>query len=63
MGRQANSIDSKILQRITDGAAGRVYTPMDFLDLGSRNAVDLALSRQARAGSIRTFARGLTGFV
>ena len=62
MGKHANSIDSQILQRIRRRGAGYVFTPADFLDLGSRNAIDLALSRQARAGTIRKLARGLYDF-
>ena len=62
MGKHANSIDSQILKRIQRRRAGRVFTPADFLDLGSRNAIDLALSRQARAGTIRKVARGLYDF-
>jgi len=38
---------------------GWVFTPADFLDLGSRNAVDLALSRSARAGTVRKLGRGV----
>ena len=34
-------------------------TPADFLDLGSRAAVDQALSRNARAGKIRKLTHGL----
>ena len=59
MGKHTNSIDSQIFQRIRDKGAGHVFTPVDFLDIGSRNAVDLALSRQARTGAIRKLARGL----
>jgi hypothetical protein len=36
-----------------------VFTPSDFLDLGSRAAVDQALSRLARARRLRRVARGL----
>ena len=36
-----------------------VSTPRDFLDLGSRQAVDQALSRLARAGRLRRAGRGL----
>ena len=36
-----------------------MFTPSDFLDLGSRAAVDQALSRIARAGRLRRVARGL----
>ena len=42
------SIDSKILSRIYGRGKGCVVTPGDFLDLGSRQAVDLALRRPAR---------------
>ena len=62
MGKHADSIDSQILKRIQRRRAGHVFTPADFLDLGSRNAIDLALSRQARAGTIRKVARGLYDF-
>jgi hypothetical protein len=59
MGKHAGSIDSQILQHIRRKGIGYVFTPADFLHLGSRNAVDLALSRRARAGTIRKLARGL----
>jgi hypothetical protein len=36
-----------------------VFTPRDFLDLGSRRAVGLALMRHSAAGTIRRLARGL----
>lgn len=36
-----------------------VWTPTDFLDLGSRDAVDQVLSRMAAAGDIRRITRGL----
>ncbi len=59
MAKHAQSIDSQILKRIIRKGAGCVFTPADFLDLGPRNAIDLALSRSARAGTIRKLARGL----
>lgn len=59
MGKHADSIDSQILLRIRRKGAGYVFTPADLLDLGPRNAIDLALSRQARVGTIRKLARGL----
>ena len=59
MGKHLRSIDSQILSRIQAGEKGAVYTPREFLDLGSRDAVDQALSRHARAGTIRKIARGL----
>jgi hypothetical protein len=36
-----------------------VFSPSDFLDLGSRAAVDQALSRLVRKGMLRRLARGL----
>lgn len=53
------SIDSKILSRIYGRGKGCVITPGDFLDLGSRQAVDLALHRLAKKGTLRRLARGL----
>lgn len=59
LARNVHSVDSRILERARSAPAGWVFTPRDFLDLGSRAAVDQALSRQARHGSIRKVARGL----
>src|SRR4030042_590398 len=53
------SIDSKILSRIYGRGRGCVVTTSDFLDLGSRQAVDLALHRLAKKGTLRRLARGL----
>lgn len=61
MGKHAASIDSKVLARMRERGAGQVFTPAEFLDLGSRNAIDLTLSRHVRAGTIRRVARGLYG--
>ena len=59
MGKHAKSVDNQLLGRIIAKRRGWVFTPADFLDLGSRTAVGLALMRHARAGTIRKFARGL----
>lgn len=59
MGKQADSVDSQVLAKIRQQGPGTVFTPADFVDLGPRNAVDLALSRNARAGAIRKLARGV----
>jgi hypothetical protein len=53
------SIDSKILSRIYGRGKGCVVTQGDFLDLGSRQAVDLALHRLVKKGTLRRLARGL----
>lgn len=59
MGKHQNSVDSQILTRIRSEGKGWVFTPAHLMDLGSRNAIDLALMRHARAGTIRQLARGL----
>jgi hypothetical protein len=59
MGKHAKSVDSQLLGRVRSKRRGWVFTPADFLDLGSRTAVGLALMRHARAGTIRQLARGL----
>lgn len=49
----------KIMERLRRQGRGKVFTPKDFLDLGSREAVDQALSRLARGDSIQRLGRGL----
>ncbi len=53
------SIDSKVLAAIRSRGRGSVFVPADFLDLGSRAAVDLVLHRLVRKGVIRRLARGV----
>jgi hypothetical protein len=53
------SIDSKVIARVFGTGRGYVFTPNDFLDLGSRSAVYNALARGAKAGRIRKLAQGL----
>lgn len=53
------SIDSTIVSRIYGKKRGWVFTPIQFLDLGSRAAVDQALSRLVKKGSIRRVIRGI----
>ena len=53
-------IADNIMQRVSAHDSGRwVCTPKDFLDLGSREAVDQALSRLAKAGRLRRVSHGL----
>jgi hypothetical protein len=59
MGKHADSTDSKILRRIQSRKRGWVFTPDSFTDLGTRQAVDLALMRHRDSGLIRQLARGL----
>ena len=53
-------IADKIMQRVSVHHTGRwVCTPKDFLDLGSRQAVDQARSRLSKAGQLRRVGHGL----
>ncbi len=56
------SIPNKVLSRIRRNGRGWVFSAKDFLDLGSRAAVDQALSRLSRVGSVRRLRRGLYDF-
>lgn len=58
MSKHSGSIDRTVLDRIRQ-APGRVFSAADFVELGSRAAVDQALSRNVRGGRIRRVARGL----
>jgi hypothetical protein len=53
------STAERINRRLDTLGEGFVFTPRDMLDLGSRQAVDQALSRLARAKVIRRLTRGL----
>lgn len=53
------AVYAKILARIRRRNRGNVYTNKDFLDLGSRSAVDRTLSRLVRSGELRRIGRGL----
>lgn len=52
-------LKSEIRDRMAERAPFGVWTPADFLDLGSRDAVDQALSRMTAAMDIRRITRGL----
>lgn len=52
-------IADKIMERISEQKPGWVCTPTDFIDLGSRAAVDQALARLVKKGALRRAARGL----
>jgi hypothetical protein len=60
--KTTQSIDSRIVTRIHRRGRGSVLVPGDFLDIGSREAVDLALHRLARKGMIRRLTRGVYDF-
>lgn len=59
MGKHSTSITTQIQERVLAGEPGRVFSPRDFLDLSSRDAIDHALSRLCADGSLRKVARGL----
>jgi len=54
-----NSIAATILKRIRVHGRGWVFTPRDFLDLGTRHPIDLALSRFTRDKTIRRLTQGV----
>jgi hypothetical protein len=56
------SIDSRILARIHRFGRGSVFVSADFIDMGSREAIDIALHRLTRKGTIRRLARGVYDF-
>ena len=52
-------MQDKIVERLRRQGQGKVFTPKDFLDLGSRESVDQALSRLAKAETVQRLGRGL----
>jgi hypothetical protein len=60
--KTADPISGKILRRVRGSGRGRVFTSGDFLDLGTRAAVDQALSRLNRQGRLRRIKAGLYYF-
>jgi hypothetical protein len=56
------SVDSQVIAEIRSRGRGSVFVPADFLEIGSRGAVDVTLHRLARQGTIRRLARGLYDF-
>jgi hypothetical protein len=55
----ALNLKAHILDRMEQAAPFGAWTPVDFLDLGPREALDQALHRLTRAKQIRRIARGL----
>lgn len=52
-------IKSQIADRISHAPAAKVWTPVDFLDLGNRDAVDKNLQRMVASNDLRRIDRGL----
>jgi len=60
--KSSQAIESRIVAAIHGRGRGSVFVPADFLDIGSREAVDVALHRLARQRTIRRLARGVYDF-
>ncbi|MFZ4693794.1 MAG: DUF6088 family protein [Verrucomicrobiia bacterium] len=53
------SLNDRILRRLKRAKTDRVFTRSDFLDLGSTDAIGMAIQRLLKAGKLRRVARGL----
>lgn len=53
------SLKDKLLHRLKRAKAGQVFTRSDFLDLGSTDAIGMAIQRLVKAGKLRRVGRGL----
>lgn len=58
-GSRMQSIHDKIISRIYGNGRGWVFSKKDFSDLGSREAIDVALHRLVKSGRIRRITHGL----
>ncbi len=54
-----NSVAGQIMKRVQDSPAGTVFYTGQFLDIDARTAVDKALSRLVREGTLQRAIRGL----
>ena len=54
-----SAVADQIMRRVRGKGRGWVFTPKNFIDLGTRGSVDMALSRLVHAGNIRRIGRGL----
>ena len=59
MSKSVQPTTARIMKRVRAKGRGWVFTPRHFVDFGTRGAVDMALSRLAKAGDIRRVGRGL----
>lgn len=53
------SVEDSIIKRVRRRGRGAVFTPFDFLSVGSRDSVDQGLSRLARKQVLRRVDRGI----
>lgn len=58
MDKKAN-LKSLVMRRINEAPATTIWTPIDFLDLGKRDAIDKTLQRLFASGDLRRIDRGL----
>jgi hypothetical protein len=56
------SITERVQRAVQRRGRGAVFVPADFLALGNRAAIDVALHRLVRSGVIRRLARGVYDF-
>lgn len=54
-----SAVTDKIMKRVRGKGRGWAFTPKDFLDLGTRASIDMALTRLVQADQIRRIGRGL----
>lgn len=59
MSKPVPPMTDRIMKRVRAKGRGWVFTPRHFVDYGTRGAVDMALSRLAKACDIRRVGRGL----
>jgi predicted transcriptional regulator of viral defense system len=57
--RPARPIDARIPATLQRRGAGTVFVPNEFLGLGTRTAIDVALHRLVARGAIRRLGRGV----
>lgn len=56
------SVEDSIIKRVRRRGRGAVFTPFDFLSVGSRDSVDQGLSRLARKQVLRRVDRGIYSY-
>ncbi len=54
-----SAVIDRIMNRVRAKGRGWVFTPKDFIDFGTRGAIDVSLSRLVQSGDIRRIGRGL----
>lgn len=57
-----NSVSSRVLSRIKNKGCGWVFTPKDFLDLGTRTNIDFILHQLKQKQAIRRISSGIYDF-